>query len=179
MRSWSDFANLQDKLIRTNCIPDGSKIYWDLRPHHAYPTLEFRFMDVCTRVEEAVCFAAILQALILKLWRLRHDNMTFRVYPADLVEENKWRAVRYGLEGSLIDFGKEKEVPARELIEEMIDWFLADVLDELGTKDCVQYAKRILDEGASADRQLKAFAQSGDLKTVVDHLVAETAEGVR
>ena len=179
MRDWADFDYLQQTLVRTKCIPDGSKIYWDLRPHHAYPTLEFRFMDVCTRVEEAVCFAAILQALIAKLWKMRRDNMTFRVYPADLIEENKWRAVRYGLDGSLIDFGKDKEVPAREVIVELIDWFLADVVDELGTRECVQYAKTILDQGSSADRQLKTFERTGDLKSVVDHLVRETAEGVR
>ena len=179
MRDWADFEYLQGTLIRTKCIPDGSKIYWDLRPHHAYPTLEFRFMDVCTRVDEAVSIAAILQALILKLWKLRRDNMTFRVYPADLIEENKWRAVRYGLDGSLIDFGKEKEVPVRELIEEMIDWFLADVIEELGTRQYVQYARTMLEQGASADRQLRVFKERGDLKAVVDHLVAETAEGIR
>src|SRR5215216_3884749 len=106
MESWGDFVDLQDSLIATNCIPDGSKIYWDVRPHHTYPTLEFRFLDICTRVDEAACLAAILQAIIAKLWKLRRDNMTFRVYPAELIEENKWRAVRYGLDGHLLDLGK-------------------------------------------------------------------------
>jgi glutamate---cysteine ligase / carboxylate-amine ligase len=178
MRSWGDYEYLLDQLVRTRCIPNGSKIYWDVRPHHSYPTLEFRFADVCTRVEEAVCLAAILQALIAKLWKLRCDNLTFRVYPSDLVEENKWRAVRYGLNGSLIDFGRQQEVPARELIQELIEWFIADVVDELGSRTEIEYAHRIMAEGASADRQIAVFEQTGDLAAVVDSLVSETAEGL-
>ena len=178
MRGWADFAYYQETLVKTRCIPDGSKIYWDLRPHHAYPTLEFRFLDVCTRVDEAVCVAALLQAIVAKLWKLRRDNLTFRVYSADLIEENKWRAVRYGLEGNLIDFGKQQECPARELIGEMLAWFVDDVVDELGSRREVEYAFRILEEGSSADRQLAVFQRTGDLKDVVDHLIAESAEGV-
>jgi carboxylate-amine ligase len=178
MRSWGDFDELMETLVATRCIPDGSKLYWDLRPHHAYPTLEFRFLDVCTRVEEAVCISALLQAIIKKLWKLRRDNMTFRVYGADLIEENKWRAVRYGMDGNLIDFGKQKECPARDLIREMLEWFIDDVVDDLGTRKEVEYAFRIMDEGSSADRQIKVFQETGDLKAVVDHLIAESAEGV-
>ena len=176
--SWAEYAYLRDKLVNTGCIPDGSKIYWDVRPHHAYPTLEFRFADICTRVDEAVCLAAILQAIIAKLWRLRYDNMTFRVYPADLIEENKWRAVRYGLDGKLIDFGKEEERPARELIRELLEWFIDDVVDELGSRKEVEYAYRILEEGTSASRQLAVFEETGDLKAVVDSIQRETIEGV-
>jgi len=178
MRSWGDFQYLEGTLVRTKCIPNGSKIYWDVRPHHAFPTLEFRFLDVCTRVEEAVCIAAILQAIIAKLWKLRQDNTTFRIYPADLIEENKWRAVRYGLDGNLIDFGKEQERPARELIQELIEWFIQDVIDELGSRAEVEYAFRILEEGSSADRQIRTFEQTGDLSAVVDGLIEETREGV-
>jgi glutamate---cysteine ligase / carboxylate-amine ligase len=177
-RSWSDFEDLTDTLVRTKCIPDGSKIWWDCRPHHAYPTLEFRICDVSTRVDEAICVAAIFQAIIAKLWKLRRDNMTFRIYPADLIEENKWRAVRYGLDGKLLDLGKQKELPARDLIREMIEWFLDDVLDELGSRKEVEYAYRILEEGTSADRQLATFQKTGDLNAVVDQLIRETSEGV-
>jgi carboxylate-amine ligase len=179
MRSYSDFQELLDGLTKTNSIPDGSKIWWDVRPHHTYPTLEFRVCDVCTRVEEAVCIAAILQAIIAKLWKLRRDNMTFRVYPQTFIEENKWRAVRFGLDGKLIDFGKGQELPARELITEMLAWFVDDVVDELGSRREVEYAFQIMREGTSADRQLATFARTGDLKDVVDQLIAETAEGVR
>jgi glutamate---cysteine ligase / carboxylate-amine ligase len=178
MRSWGEFEYLMGTLVRTRCIPDGSKIYWDVRPHHLFPTLEFRFLDVCTRVDEAVCVAAILQAIIAKLWKLRYDNTTFRVYPADLIEENKWRAVRYGLEGSLIDFGKEQERPARELIRELIEWFIDDVLDDLGSRAEVEYAFRILEGGSSADRQIAVYEETNDLCAVVDQLIAETREGV-
>ncbi len=178
IHSWADFDALLNKLVRTRSIPDGSKIYWDVRPHHAYPTLEFRFLDVCTRVREAVCLAALLQAIVLKLWRLRLDNTTFRVYAADLIEENKWRAVRYGLDGMLIDFGKEIELPAPTLIRELVEWFVADVVDELGSRREIEYVYRILDEGSSADRQLRTFRETSSLLQVVDQLVRETREDV-
>jgi carboxylate-amine ligase len=172
------FRRYVDTLVQTNSIPDGTKIWFDVRPNHNYPTLEFRICDVCTRVDEAVCIAAIFQALIFKLWKLRRDNMTFRLYPSVLTEENKWRAVRYGLDGKLIDFGKQEERPARELIREMIEWFLGDVMDELGSRREIEYAYRIMDEGSSADRQLATYRRTGDLKAVVDQLITETEDGV-
>ncbi|MCU0623356.1 MAG: carboxylate-amine ligase [Gemmatimonadaceae bacterium] len=175
----SDYRQYVQMLVDTGCIPDASRIWWDVRPHHTYPTLEFRLCDVCTRVEEAVCIAAILQALVYKLWKMRRDNMTFRVYASDLIDENKWRAVRYGLDGKLIDFGQSRELPARELIREFIEWFLSDVLDELGTRQEVEYAFKILAEGTSADRQLRVHKETnGDLNAVVDHIIRETEEGV-
>ena len=178
LQGWSDYADLVDTLTSTGSIPDGSKIWWDVRPHHLYPTLEFRICDVNTRVDEAICVAAILQAVVAKMWKLRRDNLTFRVYAQDLIEENKWRAVRWGLSGKLIDFGKKTEMPAPVLIRELIEWFLDDVLDELGTRKEVEYAFRILEEGSSAQRQLATYARTGDLRAVVDQLIRETAEGV-
>src|SRR3954469_13027209 len=178
LESGTAYAALVDTLVRTGCIPNASKIWWDVRPNHSYPTLEFRVCDVCTRVDEAVCVAAILQAIVAKLWKLRRDNMTFRVYPTALIEENKWRAVRYGLDGNLMDLGKQEQLPARALIRELIEWFLGDVLDELGTRKEVEYAFRVLEDGNSAQRQLRVFEQTGDLKAVVDHMVAETRAGV-
>jgi carboxylate-amine ligase len=178
LTSWSAYQEYIDTLVATGCIPDGSKIWWDLRPHHLFPTLEFRIADACTRVDEAVCIAAILQTLVYKLWKMRQDNITFRVYSSDLIDENKWRAVRYGLDGKLIDFGKQREAPARELIAEFIEWFLGDVMDELGTRKDIEYAFKILEEGSSADRQIKVFEETGDLKAVVDHVIRETEEGV-
>ena len=177
-RSYSDYTNLVETLVRTRCIPDGSKIWWDVRPHHAYPTLEFRVTDVCTRVEETVCIGAIFQAVIAKLWKLRRDNMSFRVYPADLIEENKWRTVRWGLDGKLVDLGKQQELAARALVREVVEWFIDDVVDELGSRAEVEYAFKILDGGTSADRQLAVYERTGDLKAVVDHLIEETREGV-
>jgi carboxylate-amine ligase len=176
--SWNEYEALIGTLVRTGCVPDASKIWWDVRPNHSYPTLEFRVCDVCTRVEEAVCIAAILQAIVAKLWKLRCDNMTFRLYPQSLIEENKWRAVRYGLDGKLIDLGQEEELPARHLVRELIEWFIDDVLDELGSRKEVEYAFKILERGTSADRQLARYQKTGDLRSVVDSLIAETREGV-
>jgi len=178
LRSWSEYTELVELLTATRCIPNGSKIWWDVRPNWSYPTLEFRVCDVCTRVDEAVCIAAIVQAIVAKIWKLRRDNMTFRVYSSDFIEENKWRAVRYGFDGRLVDFGKGVELPARELVRELLVWFIDDVLDELGSRKEVEYAFRILDEGSSADRQLAVYARTGDFKAVVDHVIAETAEGL-
>ena len=180
LQSYGEYDNMLETLVRTNSVPDGSKIWWDVRPHHLYPTIEFRVCDVCTRVDEAVCVVALLQAIIAKLWKLRRDNMTFRVYPLTMIEENKWRVVRYGLDGNLIDFGKQQELPARALLRELIEWFVDDVVDELGSRREVEYAFRIMEQGTSADRQLATFDRTGgDLTAVVDQLIAETAEGVR
>jgi glutamate---cysteine ligase / carboxylate-amine ligase len=179
IESYASYQSLLESLVKTNSIPDGSKIWWDVRPHHKFPTLEFRVCDVCTRVDEAVCIAAILQAVVAKLWKLRRDNMTFRVYPQTLIEENKWRAARFGLDGKLIDFGKQIDLPARALIREMIEWFIDDVVDDLGSRKEVEYAFRILDEGTSADRQLATYQRTGNFQAVVDQLIRETEEGVR
>lgn len=176
--SWGSYERLVGELVETGCIDDGSKIYWDVRPHHALPTLEFRFADVCTRIEETVCVAALLQAIVAKLWKLRADNLTFRVYPSELIAENRWRAARYGIEGRLVDFGKMKEVPVPALVEELVEDFLGDVLDELGTRREAETAYRILEEGTSADRQLARYRETGDLTAVVDGLIEESLEGV-
>lgn len=175
--TYAEYEKIVRSLISANAIQDPSKIWWDLRPHHLYPTLEFRVCDICTRVDEAVCIAAIIQALVAKLWKLRRDNLTFRVYPLSLIDENKWRAVRYGVSGNLLDLGKETERPAKQLIEELVGWFLDDVLDDLGSRKEVEYAFTILERGTSADRQLETFAETGDLRAVVNRLIEETAEG--
>jgi carboxylate-amine ligase len=133
--------------------------------------------DCCTRVEEAVAIAALAQAIIVKLHRLYTLNQSWRLYRRALIEENKWRAARYGIEGKLIDFGKEAEVPMRQLIPELLE-FVDDVVDDLGSRSAVEYVHTIMKEGTSADRQLRVFHESGDLKAVVRHLVAETRGGV-
>ncbi|HEU5422154.1 MAG TPA: carboxylate-amine ligase [Nitrolancea sp.] len=176
--SWPQLHSIVDTLVETSSIPDASKIWWDVRPNPKYPTLEFRICDVCTRVDEAVAVAAIFQAIVAKIWKLRRDNLTFRVYPSTLIEENKWRVVRRGLDGKLIDFGKREQVAARALERELIEWFVDDVLDDLGSRKEVEYAFQILDEGTSADRQLAVFRRTGSLRAVVDELIRETAEGV-
>jgi carboxylate-amine ligase len=178
LESWSDYQDMVSTLAATGCIEDGTKIWWDARPNWNHPTLEFRICDACTRIDEAICVAAIFQALVAKLWKLRRENLTFRLYPKSLLNENKWRAVRYGLDGKLIDFGRQRQLPARVLVRELVDDFLDDVVDELGVRDEVAYAHRIMEEGTSAHRQLAVHRETGQLTDVVERLVEETLEGV-
>ena len=175
--SWSAYENFVNLLVKLNCIDNGKKIWWDVRPHPAFGTLEFRMFDVCTRVDEAIAIAALAQAIIVKLHRLYLGNMSWRLYRRALIEENKWRAARYGIEGKLIDFGKETEVPTRNLIEELLG-FVDDVVDDLGSRSAVEYVRTILNEGTSADRQLRVYKETGDLMAVVRNIVAETRAGV-
>lgn len=175
--TWEDFSGYVNLLVKTNSIPDGSKIWWDLRPHHIFPTIEFRICDAATRIEETLCIAAIIQAFVAKLLHLRRQNLGFRKYAPRLIRENKWRAMRHGIDGNLIDFGKEEEVPERNLVHEILE-FVDDVVDELGCRREVAYAQTILDEGTSAERQLAVFAETESLQAVVDQLVEETTEGL-
>jgi carboxylate-amine ligase len=177
-RTAADYDNLVGTLQRCGVIPDASKIWWDVRPHHKYPTLEFRICDICTRIDEAIAIAAIFQALVLWLWKLRRQNVTFRVYRRDLIEENRWRASRYGLDGKMIDFGKTQEVPTRQLVRELLE-LIGEEIAELGTEAYIKPVENMLNHGTSADRQLRVYASTdGDLKAVVDHLIAETKMGL-
>ncbi len=175
--SWGDYENYINLLVRLNCIDNAKKIWWDVRPHPTFGTLEFRMCDVTTRVEEAIAIAALTQAIVVKLHRLYERNMGFRIYRRALIEENKWRAARWGIDGKLIDFGKQTEVPMRDLALELLE-FVDDVLDDLGSRSAVEYVHTILREGTSAERQMRVYEQTGDLKAVVRHIVEETRAGV-
>ena len=175
--SHSEFSNYVSLLLKTNCISNPKKIWWDVRPHPTFPTLEFRICDLPSRIDEVLALAALFQAITAKLYKLYRQNMGFRLYRRALIQENKWRAVRWGLEGKLIDFGKQKEVPVRDLILELLD-FVDDVVDELGSRKELEYVHTILEQGTSADRQLRKFAETNDLKAVVDQVIVETMEGV-
>jgi len=175
--SWADFENYVNLLIKTNCIDNAKKIWWDVRPHPFFSTLEFRICDIPMRVDETIALAALIQATIAKLHKLLAKNQTFRVYNRALIMENKWRAARYGLEGKLIDFGKQVELDEHELIREYLE-FVDDVVDELGSRDEINYVHQMLEQGTGADRQLKVFAETGDLKKVVDYMVEETQAGL-
>jgi glutamate---cysteine ligase / carboxylate-amine ligase len=175
--SHEEFSNYVDLLVRTRCIDNGKKIWWDLRPHWQYPTIEFRVCDACTKVDEVLCIAALIQAICAKLLKLRSQNLGFRKYLPTLISENKWRAMRYGIDGKLIDFGKLAEVPMRDLALELLE-FVDDVVDELESRKEVEYVHTLLREGTSADRQLRVYEQTGSLQAVIDHLAAETAQGV-
>jgi glutamate---cysteine ligase / carboxylate-amine ligase len=175
--SWGEYDNYVNLLVDLHCIDNGKKIWWDLRPHPTFGTLEFRVCDVPTRVEETIAIAAVIQAIVVKLHRLYTKNMGFRLYRRTLIEENKWRAARWGIDGKLIDFGKRAEVPMRELAEELLG-FVDDVVDELDSRREVEYIRTILRDGTSADRQLRVYKETGDLKKVVQHVVWETRAGI-
>jgi len=175
--SWSEFEDYVDLLIRTGCIDNAKKIWWDIRPHPHFPTLEFRVCDMPMRLDESIAIAALCQAILAKLYQLHQQNLTFRHYSRALLMENKWRAARYGLDGKLIDFGKQEEVPARRLVGEILE-FVSDVVDELGSREEIGYIERIMEDGTGADRQLKVFHETGDLKRVVDYMIAETERGL-
>ena len=148
-----------------------------MRPHPFFPTLEYRICDVPMRVDETICIAAIFQALTMKLYRIHSSNMMWRNYRRMLLNENKARAARFGTEAKLIDFGKRTEMPYAELLEELLI-FIDDVVDELGSRKEVEYAREIVKHGTGADRQLAVYAQRNDLRDVVDYIVKETEHGV-
>ena len=171
--SYDEYENYVQLLVKTRSIDNGKKIWWDLRAHPSFPTIEFRVCDMPTRLEESVFLAAVMQAICAKLLKLRARNLGFRKYMPALIAENKWRAIRYGMDGLLIDLGKQAEVPMRELAIELME-FIDDVVDEIGARRAVSYIDTILAEGTSADRQLRVFKEKGDVRQVVDHLAAET-----
>src|SRR5919112_1323641 len=164
-------------LLDTNCISGPKKIWWDVRPHPFFPTLEFRICDIPTRVDDTVAITALFQAIVARLDKLIEKNLGFRLYRRMLIQENKWRAVRYGLDGKLLDLGKQKEVPARDLIRELLD-FVDPVLDELNSRKEVEHIHTILERGTSADEQKRVFEATGDLKAVVDRIMELTIENV-
>jgi carboxylate-amine ligase len=176
-RSWDDYRAFVDMLISTHSIDEPKKIWWDIRPHPKFSTLEFRVCDMPTRVEETIAFAALFQAVIAKLSRLRSKNLGFRIYQRSLIAENRWRAMRFGIDGKLIDFGKGCEVPMRELGEELLE-FVDDVVDDLGSRKALETVQHILRHGTGADRQRAVYEKTNDLRAVVDFLAAETMRGV-
>jgi carboxylate-amine ligase len=183
--SWDEYRQTVDVLVRGKVMEDASKIWWDLRPSARFPTLEMRITDVCTRVGDAVTVAALLVCLTRMLHRLRRNNQSWRTYPVFLLEENRWRAQRYGLKGSLFDFGRGELVTYADLLEEILTLIHDDAVT-LGCLNDVLGARRILAEGTSADRQLACFASAiaagatrqEALEVVVDHLIAETRSSV-
>ncbi|MBS1949524.1 MAG: hypothetical protein OJF59_001419 [Cytophagales bacterium] len=174
--SWDDFKNYINLLIQTRCIDNAKKIWWDVRVHPFFDTIEFRICDVPLLVNETIAIAAVFQALVAKLYKLRLQNMSFMNYSRALINENKWRASRYGLDGKLIDFGKQEEVDARALIHELLD-FVDDVVDELGSRHAINYVNQILEQGSGADRQLAVYANTKNLQSVVDYITEQTIQG--
>src|SRR5689334_14962596 len=175
--SLSEYEDYCKLLVKTGCIDNAKKIWWDIRLHPFFDTLEVRVCDAQSRVDDTLAIAALIQAIISKLYKLLHQNITFRIYRRRLLDENRWRAARYGIEGKMIDFGREAEVEERSLLNELIE-FVASEAEELGTHREMAHIERIMREGTGADRQLAAWERAHDMKAVVDHIVEETYEGL-
>jgi len=175
--SLSEYEDYCKLLVKTGCVDNAKKIWWDIRLHPFFETLEVRVCDAQSRVDDTLAIAALIQAVIAKLHKLLHQNITFRVYRRRLLDENRWRASRYGIDGKLIDFGKEAEVETRSLLNELLE-FVSTEVNELGTGKEMAHIERIMREGTGADRQLAVWERAQDMKAVVDHVVAETYEGL-
>lgn len=176
--SLSEYENYLKLLVKTGCIDNAKKIWWDIRMHPFFNTLEYRICDVPMRVDETIALAALIQAVTVKLHRLIKQNLGFRLYRRLLISENKWRAARYGLSGKLIDFGKQAEVDTTSLIAELME-FVDDVVDDLGSRQAIGYVETILAQGTGADRQIAAWnASNHDMNAVVDFIVQETHNGL-
>ncbi|MEO1613694.1 MAG: carboxylate-amine ligase, partial [Pseudomonadota bacterium] len=180
MSSWSEYQRTVGTLVDLEIIEDSSKIWWDLRPSHSYPTLESRICDTCPRLEDALTIAAATQAIMRMLWRLKTSNQRWRTYDRFLVAENRWRAQRYVMSEGLIDFGRREIVPYADLAEELVD-LIAEDAGVLRSSEEVEGLDRIAATGASADRQRAVFAEAkasgadgGEaLRRVTAHLVEE------
>src|SRR5919108_5961755 len=174
LSEYNDYCKL---LVKTGCIDNPKKIWWDIRLHPFFDTLEMRVCDAQSRVDDTLAIAALIQAVIAKLHKLLRQNVTFRIYRRRLLDENRWRAARYGIDGKLIDFGKEAEVDERSLLQELLE-FVSTEVKELGSEKEMAHIERIISEGTGADRQLAAWEHAQEMKAVVDHIVAETYQGL-
>ena len=175
--SLSEYEDYCKLLVKTGCVDNAKKIWWDIRLHPFFDTLEVRVCDAQSRVDDTLAIAALIQAVVAKLHKLLHQNITFRVYRRRLLDENRWRASRYGIDGKLIDFGRETEVDARSLLNELLE-FVSTEVNELGSENEMAHIERIMREGTGADRQLGVWERTQDMKGVVDQIVAETYEGL-
>jgi carboxylate-amine ligase len=184
-QSFAEYKRHVDILINAGVLQDSTKIWWDLRPSHRYPTLETRIMDVCTQVDDAVALAALLSCTLRMLYRLRRANQRWRIYTPMLIQENRWRAMRYSYDEGLIDFAKGEIVPFEDLIEEVLN-LVAEDAEALGCVAEIASVRNILQRGTSAHRQIKAYefaeAAGGSvddcLIAVVDQLIDDTAKGI-
>ncbi len=176
--SAAEFDSYVALLVKTNCMDNAKKIWYDIRLHPFFNTIEWRICDVPMRIDETIALAALMQAVIAKLVKLQESNLDFRHYGRALINENKWRAARYGIHGKLIDFGKEMEVDTPALIHELLE-FVDDVVDDLESRHELKYIYKMLEQGTGADRQLEVYRRTGDIKKVVDYIIEETNRGLK
>jgi carboxylate-amine ligase len=178
--SYAEYRHYIELLLKTNCIRSEGEIWWNVRPHPVYPSLEFRVFDMCPSLDDTLGIVALVQAVVAWLYDMRRRNVSFRLYPRSLVDENKWRAERYGLDGKLIDFGKEQQLPARALLRELLR-LVDPFVEELGSRQEINHLYALIERGTSADRQRRVFRDNGGesnrevaLRAVVDSVVKET-----
>jgi carboxylate-amine ligase len=184
--SWGEYVRHVDVMTGAGLLEDATKLWWDVRPSARYPTLEMRIADMCSRLDDAICIAALFVCLLSMLYRLRRANQRWRVYSNLLINENRWRAQRYGTNEGLVDFGIGRVVPYAELLEEL----LAMLREDAERLDCVaeiEHARDILKRGTSAHRQIEIFetVSGGEedrhpeaLRAVVDWLIEEFTTGL-
>ena len=183
-QSFGDYEQHLAALIQTGVIEDGTKLWWDVRPSARFPTLEMRICDICTRMEDGLTLAALYLCLLRMLWRLKRNNVTWRRYKTLLINENRWRAMRYGFDSGLIDFGRMEMVAYPELLDEILNLVRSDA----EARDClaeVEHARQILRCGTSAHNQLRVYrdgiarglSEREALNEVIDWLIASTLEG--
>lgn len=185
INSYADYERLIGVIVNAGVVDDASKLWWDIRPSVNFPTVEMRICDICTRIEDAMCITAIYQSLARRIIRLKQQNMKWRVYPAFLIEENRWLAQRFGVGGELIDLGMGQRRAYGDLVEELIDMISEDA-DALGCLKQVKHARTIVKRGSSACRQIKTYEAGIDgglkkqdaMKSVVDQLIDETMMGL-
>lgn len=185
LNDWADYRRHVDLLVDLGVIEDATRLWWDVRPSDRYPTLEMRATDICTSIDDAMCLAASFVSLLAMLYRLRSENQRWRIYSRMLLEENLWRAQRYGLSAPLIDFGRSEMVSMSDLSEELVE-LIGEEARELGCLDELEHVRKIVEDGTSADKQLSIYyaakAAGADdseaLAAVVDFLIDETVRGI-
>ncbi len=177
--SWGEFDSYVQSLVEVGIIDNGKKIWWDVRPHPFFPTVEFRVCDMPATIEDTLAIAALCQALVAKLTWLYKRGMATQVLPRYHIDENKWRAMRYGLDAEIIDFVQNRRLSMRVAIGELLD-FVNDVLDDLGSHHEIDYLRALLEDpsGTGADRQIAIYEQTGSVDAVTQYLMQQTLEGM-
>ncbi len=177
--SWSDFDNYVQALIRTGCIDNGKRIWWDIRPHPFFSTIEFRIFDMPATIDDTIAIAALCQALVAKLTWLNKNNLWAPMLSCHFIEENKWHAMRSGLDAEVIDFAQGRRLSMRDAISELLD-FVDEVVDDLGSRQEMNYLRKLLEDprGTGADRQLAVYQETGSMDAVIQFLMQQTMQGI-
>lgn len=177
--SWEDFTSYEQRLIETGCIDNGRRIWWDLRPHPFFNTIEFRLFDMPATLDETLALAALCQALVAKVSWLNQREDILPMLSGHFIDENKWRVIRAGLDAEVVDFVKGRRLPMRQSIHELLD-FVDDVLDDLGSRSDIDSLRNLIEseQGTGADRQMALYRQTGSIDEVLRMLMQQTMQGI-